>query len=514
MADQSMQIDPEPDASNRGTKRTAIQADIVADETGGPDAYHIYLDSFSNGAPGSSHFFGAGQMGVPGVTQYPNWKPPSPSTAKHNKTFYLEIENTNFTFGDEGLLAPYYAFPWQYIPWYLHQGEFKWYTSCTNYARFKSVRFQINVIGARLPFTTNDETASVANSQVDQVLDVFKSMEKIMPFMLYDTKNTTDVTTPSALHNSLTRLYGKVSHSTGDTEVSACQGYRRWHVQPLFPKGRTHKNVQNFQTYPAFAHNKIMSADLRTFKGPLFEMAHKCRNGIFVVAASSKPEYTDVFTSDEVATYAVLPYQNKQIWMSETHGDSTQQNESGMSGSHTVYTYVDGLVGVDTITSNEGTSHTRVYRSSIETALPNAAYALRNPSAVGGTTKPTSKVTNYMDGYHQTIEGNMWTSGQEFNNGNFASIFAGVRPQMNGSKYQQGITQIEIKTECEIEYSVYWPLPAPFPDTPSQYHFGGQQDVYGLTNDIDVPFVFHGWQMPNYAHHHKQPWLHFINSDL
>lgn len=233
MAEHSMQIDPEKDATQRGSKRTAVQADIVANEAGGPDAYNIYLDSFNNGPTGSSHFFGAGQMGAAGITQYPNWSPPSPSTSKHTKTFYLELENTNFSFMDTGLLVPYYILPYQYLPWYLSTTEYMWYTSCTNFSRIKSIRFQVNVVGARLPFTTNDETASVANSQVDQMLDVFKGMEKIHPFHLYDTKNTTEVYSPAQLRALVSRLYPDAYEQT---TVAACQGYRRWHCQALFPK--------------------------------------------------------------------------------------------------------------------------------------------------------------------------------------------------------------------------------------------------------------------------------------
>lgn len=499
-----MQIDPEPDASNRGTKRTAIQADIVADETGGPDAYHIYLDSFVNGAAGSSHFFGAGQVGAPGVTQYPNWKPPPPCTAKHNKTFYLELENTNFTYGDQGLLAPYYAFPWQYIPFYLHPGEYKWYSQNTNFAKIKSVRFQVNVIGARLPFTTNDETASVANSQVDQMLDVYRSMEKLYPFILYDTKNTTDLILPSQFHAIVKRLYGQVTADTGATEVSAVQGYRRWHVQPLFPKGVGSSALAS--TYPAFAHNKIMSADLRSFRGPLCEMSHRCKNGIIVVAQSVVP-LLNRLAADNFKTYSSPLYKHPQVFREYAEAVEDPQNAEGDDDSCLVYRYTDALVQKFTVPVAPATtppSSVTVHQSTHNSLRSNSSFAIRQPKLLPGM---PAGLSDYMDGYHGTIEGNSWTTGSEFNLHNFQSFFMGVRPQMNGSKYQQGITQVEIKTEIEVEYSVFWPNPTVLPDDPKAFFGNGSQDQLGLTNDIDLAHNFPGWQQPGYTHHHKQPWL-------
>ena len=496
-----MQIDPEVNAP-RASKRTAVQADIVADEAGGPDAYHIYLDNFTKAGGGSSHFFGAGQVGAPGVTQYPNWKPPSPCTAKHNKTFYLELENTNFTYMDTGLLAPYYSFPWQYIPWYLHPGEFDWYGSCTNFCRFKSVRFQINVIGARLPFTTNDETASVANSQVDQMLDVYRSMEKIFPFELYDTKNTRTVATPEHVHDLLSRLYeGMYANSTNaNGVVSACQGYRRWHAQPLFPNGQDLSGLVP-STFPAFAHNKIMSADLRTFRGPLAEMSHVCKSGIIQAGASVVSKKIGI-GSKPLTPYSASLYKHPTIYYEHGVADPSPQNSTVHKvDSFPVYHYFNGL-----LQKNEASNGTLQHVPRLESLAACSGAGIRDKSLLPGL---PDAIPKFMDPYHQTIEGSAWSSGNQFNAYNFPSMFMGVRPQMNGSKYQQGITQIEIKTECEIEYQVYWPNPTAMPTqtTPDYYDFGSASGLFGLTNDIDRALLFPGWQQPGYVHHHKQPWL-------
>lgn len=289
-----MQIDPDnvPDHIDKpGGKRARLRANITpADHPGATDHdYTMFIENFNNGSPGTSHFFGAGQSGAPGVTQYPDWKPPDPVIAKHNKSFYIELENSNFinvdSTTDANLFLPYYLFPYQYIPWYLSTGEYNWYVHSTCFARIKSTRFQVNVVGHRLPFTTNDETASVANSQVDQTLDVFRAIEKKFPFDVYNTN--VRINSAYDLQTLFTRLYENHKASSPNNaakNIPANMGYRRWNCRPAFNIGQTVTGGADFtntiHTYPSLAESKYMSADLRQFRGPLIEVCHQTKNGI------------------------------------------------------------------------------------------------------------------------------------------------------------------------------------------------------------------------------------------
>lgn len=41
----------------------------------------------------------------------------------------------------------------------------------------------------------------------------------------------------------------------------------------------------------------------------------------------------------------------------------------------------------------------------------------------------------------------------------YQSLFIGVRPQMSKAEHQKGITQLEIRTQCVVEFQMYFAVP-------------------------------------------------------
>lgn len=478
-------IEPErPTPSNN--KRPRVDEGRM--EEGGADVDGIPDDWYRNIPMASSRMITAGDAGVPGVIQYPEWKPPDPATARHTKTFYLELENDNFALKDVNkqvneLELPYYMFMHQYIPWYLSTAEFNWYLKCTNFSRIKNVRFQINVVGVRLPFTTNNESSSIANSQVDQQLDVFRGLEKLFPFRVHDHFNDTSINHPAHLQAVFTRLYGKhlVDETNHEADIPATQGYRRWHIQPtvnIYQNNQTLRTTAH--TFPSFAECKYMTADLRSFRGPLIDIAYKTKNGIIGYAKSASNTVPFDTNTGECTLWKTKP-----LYSSFDNNPTVQGGPSiAPSNNHDNIPVFNYNLGWFTYTSQ-----TMIHDDTrVKTLRPARDQQGGNTSCYG---------------YLQTVEGMAASQRSEVELHNFQSVMLGVRPQMNGSDYQRGILQLEIKTECDVEYQVYWPNPAPMTNDLGSIV---NTNKFGLTNDLDRFMQYPLWQLPAYFTGSKQPY--------
>ena len=188
------------------------------------------------------------------------------------------------------LIPPFYNFPWWSILWYMNFGEYNYFRNFVNWSRVKSTGFQVSINGSRLPFSTGDNQATIANSSVDQQLDVFHSIEKCYPFdMVVRELGASNegrlITTDETVSNDLRagwgfswlakRLYGyrNINDAVGQSEISAEQGHRRYDILPRFytlksgntgtsldPNGDKY-HTQAFKTWPAFATLKDASYD-------------------------------------------------------------------------------------------------------------------------------------------------------------------------------------------------------------------------------------------------------------
>ena len=122
--------------------------------------------------------------------------------------------------------------------WYLSEGEFNWFFSNTNGARFKSVKFQPNIVGYRTHFVTGSDSSEMVNSQMDTQLDFFRGIEKWAPFRTskdYDDNNPDLVDGSTFVASICRKLYGD---SSASTELPATQVYRQFHCRPLIVTGK------------------------------------------------------------------------------------------------------------------------------------------------------------------------------------------------------------------------------------------------------------------------------------
>ena len=373
---------------------------------------------------------------VEGVTPYPDWKPPDPCINKHGKTFYLELDNVNWTNqphtppGADGptehiTFAPYYLFTWQYLHWYLDYMQYEWYVQNTNMARVKSAKFQINIIGHRLPFTTNNEASSVANSQVDQQLDVFRAVEKRWPFDVFENAQDGNSQVKSRELFALTqRLYG---NGEGD-DVPATAGYRRYYWRPGFisntniSRGNPEPNLLR---YPSMAEFKYCDADLRVFRGPIVEVDFVPTSGYLNLNRSKMPP-------------AYFPNIYRAVFSTNAIYDSNDKD--------------DTIVRVDSGQAKQTLHYEYRFNRTVLSSLP-PQIGLDQGAISGSDAEDNAARSYFVAG---DLEGPTFTQRHSAKFPSYQSLMLGVRPQMNGSDYQRGILQIEVKTEIEIEYQLYW----------------------------------------------------------
>ena len=101
--------------------------------------------------------------------------------------------------------------------------------------------------------------------------------------------------------------------------------------------------------------------------------------------------------------------------------------------------------------------------------------------------------------YNNDIEGNAKSVRGEFEFHNFQSFLLGVRPLYNAGTIQPGLVQIEIKTECEIEYDLYNSQSNCFSDTPPNAWKNANWLRRGLTNDKAVVQYAPYMTIPHYG---------------
>ena len=364
----------------------------------------------------------------PGIRSFIGWKPPPIQTFKTSKTFYFEIDNTNWTMINKSfnadaehdtessewniLCPPYYYWNWWQVYYYLAQGEYLWFKNNTNYSRIKNTKFQVNVVGHRLPFTTNSETVSMANSEVDQTLDVFRGINKLYPHIgSISNAAGTDLSSMSFIDMEKYRqklLYGNtLSNSSDDPAMfpATCH-YNTWNTRPYIHKLRDRQDnadaliqYHRFINMPDLANKKWLEVDLRKYRGPIVQIDHECKNGVIFKQPSLMEEF---------------PYSaNRRGIITQDQGILVKNNE-----------YNDKNVAENLTITTAG------------------------------------KYEMDKEIYYKTDIENRFHYTNNLEEINYDSLWFGVRPTMNGSEIQVGKTQIEIKTECEIEYMVYWSAPS------------------------------------------------------
>ena len=175
-------------------------------------------------------------------------------------------------------MAPYYTLPWFFPCWYVSEGEFNWFFNNTNGARFKSIKFQPNIVGYRTHFMTGSDASEMVNSQMDTQLDFFRGIEKWAPFR---TTSDVDGDNPPMWNGTLStiqlakKLYGD---SSAQTELPATQVYRQFHCRPVHFVDEA-KNASG--RGPDYANIKAGSVNLKNFNGPLTTIEYTTKNGIF-----------------------------------------------------------------------------------------------------------------------------------------------------------------------------------------------------------------------------------------
>lgn len=386
------------------------------------------------------------------------------------KAFYIEITNEDFKIDQlwnewklngidwknmfAVLKTPYYYIPWWYICWYLHLGEYKWLKKNTSKAKILKSNYQVNVVGHRLPFTTNDTSSSVANSLVDQTLDVFRGMNKVWPnypqFKGYTSSNPDPKNTVDKL---VSLLYGNPASHTTDfqnpaTFLGATQKYMDFPLMSHLTKMTHYTDVTNkknmvtgwndYTTFPDFAKLKYADCDLKLFRGPIAQVEYRPKHGWLNVEGS-------------ILDNAVWGYQEGCYGITNMEKPvRVPRNEMNFSDS---VNYMNGEFEIFR-SGHEEDSEEFYYQTDLEVL-------------------------------HQFV-------GKEVPVPKYDDLWVGVRPVYNGSQIQAGICQLEIRTEIEIEYETFWPAPVT-----SKWNAEGLRpsDEYmksnaslnnGLTNETDL----------------------------
>ena len=439
-------------------------------------------------------WFGAATSDVPGTTIYNDWKPPEKQTRQHSKTFYLELENDNWVMDKNGsfnyCIPPYYNMMWHALPWYLDFGEYECYRNTTNWAKIKNVVFQVNVVGHRLPFTTNEESSLLANSQVDQTLDVFRSMEKRMPHGTCYKKEQKDRKAQDIDKNPYSEmcktLYGYVAHGKLLRKIPAYNGYRKWRYMPKYyvanSEATEYAEWENHPFrgagWPDFGNYKWQSVDLRTYRGPIATIAYEPKGGLIGQAPSILLKMVQIGTGNFVAM------SEQQLYKSPIYGLVTHR--------HLYAAYQKNGININTCNGGWRNNSAALYFSS------------------------------NVDCEYQT------NTRQEPIIPCYQSLFLGVRPQMNGSLHQKGILQIEVKTFCEVEYQFYHAVPIPIPWKNDVEIYNARDSTNndrlprgfsGLSNDLDMAKYSGQCAIPRYACGNKlvmnlAPTLHDIDNNV
>ena len=391
------------------------------------------------------------------------------STFKTQKAFYLEISNEDFWIAqtwDGGHISdvewknmfalcrtPYYYLPWWYICWYLHQGEYRYLTTQTSKARIKSSSFQVNVVGHRLPFTTNDTSSSVANSLVDQTFDIFKGMNKVWPN--YPQFRDYPVDEPNyfnTLQKLTALLYGNPASHTTDFQhaasfLGAAQKYMDYpflahltkmtHYTDVTNKKNYVTSHQDYSTFPDFAKLKYADADLKLFRGPVATINYKPKHGYLHVAPS------------------IL---DNAVWSEK-----------------------DGVAGSTSILRPTAVQRNQ-YNYSYSVGFAKEFAVFKSGFEQGDY--------NWYNSTDLEVMRNI--VGKEVPEPKYEDLWVGVRPVYNGSKIQAGICQLEIRTEIEIEYETFWPAPVTSKwkangiDIEKDYLKNTTNTNTGMTNETDL----------------------------
>ena len=457
----------------------------------------------------------AASGGVPGAASYNGIDHMPTNTRTHRKTFMFDLHARDFNstplklIGQKpgapqgiGLVAPFYHFPWQYLFWYLDSAELGFYRRC-NFSKVKESRFRINIVGFRTPFTTNNTSSSVANSMVDMRCDLFKGIEKIHPFRSVATpdgaskfselnsiekvaafftgklKTDTDGSDLGSAFGS--PLYGLSVYNTPIADQTASLGANQrsvnYYLQPMFTRtnfpthGAEYEDMNNLYIgWPAFAHIKSASVDLKQFSGPLTEVVYTPRNGIINMTGSVLSGF---HLDSDTKTSQYLSMVRKSIMSSKL---STDQNE----------VRVPGAAQISEVENQLGFSY----------APKDNAYAI-NPKEHSPNSTNQQFLANVA-----TVEGPFYTTRHEWDANVFESILLGIRPTYNGSTIQEGILSIEVETEIDIEYQLNWPNQSEW--TNNATLAAQKYSLLGNTNDQDL-MIYSGQQsLPSYGHGGKQ----------
>lgn len=399
--------------------------------------------------PGSTYITSGASGGAPGYVEYENWKVPDAETKSFHQAFYIEILNANFLQGavNRGTSAapalfnyhvpPYYIWPWQQLCWYIDYAQYNWLKKYTNHAKIKKVTWQAMLVGQRLPFSTNASTTSIANSQVDQTLDYFEAVEKREAFDTYfipdgatnlEQAGVRRIANAHDMRGVAHHLWGDPRDSALAPDISAHQGNRKWHLRPTFVTRRyvdagTVSRESEYKTWQPWAREKKMTIDTKTAVKPsvICTVEYTPKNGIL----------------------------NHGRPMGVTTGDPIKQLEYGMHNRRVDYAIQTEAAG--------GNSE-----------MDTSAYDIHKIDPVSGG-KVTLDNTTFRA--YWSKEDHQWAhldvecfpninTRQDHHIPSYRSLFFGIRPQMNGDQIQQGILQLEIRTQIEFEYQIYMPLPA------------------------------------------------------
>lgn len=390
--------------------------------------------------------------GTPGAIEYQQWKIPEGETRTFNQAFYVEILNANFLKGTVERTTqkhkynyecpPYYIFPWQQLSWYLDLAQYNFLRKYTNHAQIENVRYQVLLVGQRLPFTTNGSDSSIANSSVDQTLDYYEAIEKKEAFDTYfvpdgstslESAGVTRLSNTTSANERITHfLWGDPRDSALKPDVAANQGNRKWHLRPVFVTRQYYDDADEigeseYRAWHPWAREKKMSMDTKQSPKPavICTVDYAPKNGIINHSRPFNFNRQDPLrdTLQSVHTRK-LPYSLPNTYR-DSNGVATSNPQAG-----SYQVNMDDLYKRHNITEGDA-SHLAVESKSMQLS----SWASMDIENIGvSNTRTEPHIPNYR------------------------SIMFGIRPQMNGSTIQNGILQLEIRTEITVKYQIYFPL--------------------------------------------------------
>lgn len=402
--------------------------------------------------PGQSLITSGAAGGTAGSIEYEEWKIPEGESRTFNQAFYVEILNANFLKGVVERTAqkhkynyeipPYYIFPWQQLSWYLDLAQYNFLRKFTNHSQIENIRFQILLVGQRLPFTTNGSDSSIANSQVDQTLDYFEAIEKKESFDTYfvpDGATSIESAGVARLGNNTSAnqrithfLWGDPRDSALEADVAAVQGNRKWHLRPAFVSRQYFNDAEDigeseYRTWHPWAREKKMSMDTKQAVKPavICTVDYAPKNGIINHAKPFNYNRQDPARNALTSLHTRrLPYS-----LPNTPNETT---------------------GVDTSSPEAGTFQIHL----------NDPYKRHNIRDGDASHLAVESVSMQLHSWAEVDVENigLQNTRSDAHYPNYRSIMFGIRPQMNGSAIQNGILQLEIRTEITVKYQVYFPL--------------------------------------------------------